>query len=70
MQTSVRPTPPCCLPACPHAIHALPLPSPSLSIPARLADNKQDVELPPPALVKPQELWTGKQLFSLLLRPK
>ena len=34
------------------------------------ADNKQVVELPPPALVKPQELWTGKQLFSLLLRPK
>lgn len=34
------------------------------------ADNKQVVELPPPALVKPQELWTGKQLFSLMLRPK
>ncbi|KDD75278.1 domain 1 of RNA polymerase Rpb1, partial [Helicosporidium sp. ATCC 50920] len=25
--------------------------------------------LPPPAILKPVELWTGKQLFSLLLRP-
>jgi DNA-directed RNA polymerase II subunit RPB1 len=24
-------------------------------------------ELPPPAMVKPRQLWTGKQLFSLLL---
>ena len=34
------------------------------------ADNKQEIDLPPPAIVKPVELWTGKQLFSLLLRPK
>lgn len=27
------------------------------------------IELPSPALVKPVELWTGKQVFSLLLRP-
>ena len=27
------------------------------------------IDLPPPALLKPVELWTGKQLFSLLVRP-
>jgi DNA-directed RNA polymerase III subunit RPC1 len=26
-------------------------------------------ELPPPAIVKPMRLWTGKQLFTLLIRP-
>lgn len=27
------------------------------------------VELPPPAILKPRRLWTGKQIFSLILRP-
>ena len=27
------------------------------------------LDLPPPAVVKPVEMWTGKQAFSLLLRP-
>ncbi|KAA0185973.1 hypothetical protein HAZT_HAZT003284 [Hyalella azteca] len=27
------------------------------------------VELPPPAIMKPMQLWTGKQLFSLVMRP-
>lgn len=27
------------------------------------------VTLPPPAIVKPARLWTGKQIFSLILRP-
>jgi DNA-directed RNA polymerase III subunit RPC1 len=27
------------------------------------------LDLPQPALLKPVELWTGKQLFGLLLRP-
>ncbi|KAF2267763.1 DNA-directed RNA polymeras-like protein iii largest subunit [Lojkania enalia] len=27
------------------------------------------VELPPPAILKPQALWTGKQVFSVLMRP-
>lgn len=27
------------------------------------------VELPPPAIFKPIKLWTGKQLFSMLLKP-
>ncbi|EHY58706.1 DNA-directed RNA polymerase III subunit C1 (rpo31) [Exophiala dermatitidis] len=26
-------------------------------------------ELPPPAVIKPQTLWTGKQVFSVMLRP-
>lgn len=26
-------------------------------------------ELPPPAVIKPQTLWTGKQVFSVLMRP-
>lgn len=27
------------------------------------------VDLPPPTVLKPLELWTGKQLFGLLVRP-
>ncbi|KAI7041256.1 beta and beta-prime subunits of DNA dependent RNA-polymerase [Hortaea werneckii] len=27
------------------------------------------VELPPPALMKPQALWTGKQVWSVLMKP-
>ncbi|XP_051126697.1 DNA-directed RNA polymerase III subunit 1 isoform X2 [Andrographis paniculata] len=34
-----------------------------------MGDGIDPVDLPTPALVKPQELWTGKQLFSVLLRP-
>jgi DNA-directed RNA polymerase III subunit RPC1 len=30
-------------------------------------DTKFD--LPPPAVIKPQTLWTGKQVFSILMRP-
>ncbi|KIW89530.1 uncharacterized protein Z519_09686 [Cladophialophora bantiana CBS 173.52] len=26
-------------------------------------------DLPPPAIIKPQTLWTGKQVFSVLMRP-
>ncbi|XP_055932368.1 DNA-directed RNA polymerase III subunit RPC1-like [Argiope bruennichi] len=32
-------------------------------------DLLMKINLPPPALMKPQMLWTGKQIFSLLLRP-
>ncbi|KAI8805242.1 hypothetical protein BJ742DRAFT_821492 [Cladochytrium replicatum] len=32
-------------------------------------DAAELIELPPPAIVKPLRLWTGKQIFSLLLRP-
>ncbi|PSR95151.1 DNA-directed RNA polymerase III subunit 1 like [Actinidia chinensis var. chinensis] len=34
-----------------------------------LGDGMDLVDLPTPALIKPIELWTGKQLFSVLLRP-
>lgn len=36
---------------------------------AYMGDAVDRVDLPPPALLKPVELWTGKQVFSLLLRP-
>ena len=32
-------------------------------------DGQDYFELPPPAIVKPMRLWTGKQLFNLLMRP-
>ncbi|XP_020550632.1 DNA-directed RNA polymerase III subunit 1 isoform X2 [Sesamum indicum] len=34
-----------------------------------MGDAMDPIDLPTPALVKPVELWTGKQLFSVLLRP-
>ena len=34
------------------------------------ADGTEKVELPPPAIMKPVQLWTGKQIFSVLLNPK
>ena len=32
-------------------------------------DGLEKVEIPPPAILKPKELWTGKQLFSVILKP-
>ncbi|XP_067671206.1 DNA-directed RNA polymerase III subunit RPC1-like isoform X1 [Haliotis asinina] len=32
-------------------------------------DMKIKIDLPPPAIWKPCKLWTGKQIFSLLMRP-
>lgn len=32
-------------------------------------DAAQKIDIPRPALLKPRELWTGKQLFSVLLKP-
>ncbi|PWA85353.1 nuclear RNA polymerase C1 [Artemisia annua] len=34
-----------------------------------MGDAMDSLDLPTPAVVKPIELWTGKQLFSVLLRP-
>lgn len=34
-----------------------------------MGDALTDFEIPPPAIKKPKQLWTGKQIFSLLLRP-
>ncbi|KAI4304665.1 hypothetical protein MLD38_040142 [Melastoma candidum] len=34
-----------------------------------MGDGMDLVDLPTPSIIKPIELWTGKQLFSILLRP-
>ncbi|KAK8921953.1 DNA-directed RNA polymerase II subunit RPB1 [Platanthera zijinensis] len=34
-----------------------------------MGDGMESIDLPTPALIKPLELWTGKQLFSVLVRP-
>ncbi|GBG75764.1 hypothetical protein CBR_g21008 [Chara braunii] len=34
-----------------------------------MGDALDYVDLPTPAILKPMELWTGKQLFSVLVRP-
>ena len=36
---------------------------------AYLGDAAEPIELPLPAIIKPVEMWTGKQVFSVLLRP-
>lgn len=32
-------------------------------------DGKAHIDIPPPTILKPVELWTGKQVFNTLLRP-
>jgi DNA-directed RNA polymerase III subunit RPC1 len=32
-------------------------------------DALDKIDLPLPAVLKPEELWTGKQIFNLLLKP-
>ncbi len=34
-----------------------------------MVDGNMKIDLPPPAIIKPQAMWTGKQLFSILMRP-
>ncbi|PKA63212.1 DNA-directed RNA polymerase II subunit RPB1 [Apostasia shenzhenica] len=34
-----------------------------------MGDGMESIDLPTPALLKPVELWTGKQLFNVLVRP-
>lgn len=34
-----------------------------------MSDADIHFDIPPPAIFKPQMLWTGKQIFSLLIRP-
>ena len=36
---------------------------------AHVSKGLERVELVPPAMLKPIQLWTGKQVFSMLLRP-
>ncbi|KAI1462728.1 beta and beta-prime subunits of DNA dependent RNA-polymerase [Annulohypoxylon moriforme] len=35
----------------------------------QMMDGNTHVDLPPPAILAPKRLWTGKQIFSLLMRP-
>ncbi|KAH8145366.1 uncharacterized protein LAJ45_10649 [Morchella importuna] len=34
-----------------------------------MVDGNLQIDIPPPAILKPQALWTGKQIFNVLLRP-
>jgi DNA-directed RNA polymerase III subunit RPC1 len=34
-----------------------------------LADADLHIDIPPPTIWKPQQLWTGKQIFNVLMRP-
>ncbi|GJN86683.1 DNA-directed RNA polymerase III largest subunit [Purpureocillium lilacinum] len=34
-----------------------------------MMDGKTPLELPPPAIIAPQCMWTGKQVFSVMMRP-
>jgi DNA-directed RNA polymerase III subunit RPC1 len=34
-----------------------------------MVDGNLHLDLPPPAILKPEALWTGKQVFSILMRP-
>jgi len=34
-----------------------------------MSDGNMQFDIPPPAIMKPHYLWTGKQVFSLLIRP-
>ncbi|KAF9563677.1 beta and beta-prime subunits of DNA dependent RNA-polymerase [Agrocybe pediades] len=34
-----------------------------------LADADIQIDIPPPAILKPVRLWTGKQIFNVLMRP-
>ncbi len=36
---------------------------------AYLGDANEHIDVPPPAILKPRELWTGKQVISMLVRP-
>ena len=34
-----------------------------------MVNGEAQIDLPPPAIIKPAAMWTGKQVFSLLMRP-
>ena len=36
---------------------------------SHLSDAAEHIEIPPPAILKPHKLWTGKQVMSVLVRP-
>ncbi|KAH0542064.1 hypothetical protein FGG08_003529 [Glutinoglossum americanum] len=34
-----------------------------------MVDGNMQIDLPPPTIIKPEALWTGKQAFNVLMRP-
>ena len=34
-----------------------------------MVDGKTRIDVPPPSILKPEALWTGKQVFNVLMRP-
>jgi DNA-directed RNA polymerase III subunit RPC1 len=34
-----------------------------------MVDGNEQIDIPPPAILKPQALWTGKQIFNLMMKP-
>jgi len=36
---------------------------------AYFGDANEKIEIPPPSIIKPIEMWTGKQVINVLLRP-
>ncbi|KAI5480363.1 DNA-directed RNA polymerase III subunit RPC1 [Pseudohyphozyma bogoriensis] len=34
-----------------------------------MADADEHIDIPPPTIIKPVRLWTGKQVFNVLMRP-
>lgn len=34
-----------------------------------MGDANFSIDIPPPAIIKPRMLWTGKQVFNVLMRP-
>jgi DNA-directed RNA polymerase III subunit RPC1 len=39
------------------------------AVAAYLGDADEHIDMPPPTILKPRQLWTGKQIISLLVRP-
>lgn len=34
-----------------------------------MVDGKTQIDLPPPTIMKPEMLWTGKQILNVMMRP-
>jgi len=34
-----------------------------------MVDSSMHIDLPPPTIIEPIQLWTGKQIFNVLMRP-
>ena len=34
-----------------------------------MADSNLQIDIPPPVIRKPMQLWTGKQIFGVLMKP-